>query len=183
MGDAGEPLGRTSRAARGDHDHDPRGPAADTPFAATYSASPPSPKLPVTATLGSQPHAADRPLPPLLRPPHGAASGAAAAAASPRGKGSGTAAAPASNLGRGSQPGSVAGGNLAAAASNAALGLPLGVRPDLEADVVVLGAGITGLATALALKRVMPRLRVKVGASGGWVCWAAGMMRGEGARM
>ncbi|PNH11296.1 hypothetical protein TSOC_001916, partial [Tetrabaena socialis] len=35
-------------------------------------------------------------------------------------------------------------------------------RVDLDLDVAVVGAGITGLASALALKRVHPRLRVRV---------------------
>ncbi|KXZ55878.1 hypothetical protein GPECTOR_2g1429 [Gonium pectorale] len=60
-------------------------------------------------------------------------------------------------------PGSaVAASRASSVAGTAAGGVPYSGKVDLELEVAVLGAGITGLATALALKRVHPRLRVKV---------------------
>ncbi|KAG2500913.1 hypothetical protein HYH03_001672, partial [Edaphochlamys debaryana] len=61
-----------------------------------------------------------------------------------------------------SRASSVAGTAAGTAAGAGMAGTPYGGKVDLDLDVAVVGAGVTGLATALALKRVHPRMRVKV---------------------
>ncbi|EFJ50827.1 hypothetical protein VOLCADRAFT_88147 [Volvox carteri f. nagariensis] len=54
------------------------------------------------------------------------------------------------------------GASRASSITGTAAGVPYSGKVDLEVDVAVVGAGVTGLATALALRRVYPRLRIKV---------------------